>query len=162
MGGRGGFHDFKAAAYSGIIILAGIVKTKIGEKRDRIKAKVNKVLTSSFKKEFVDKNTGRKVKMTVKTTTDGNDHISNNILKGDGVSERRIHQLGKLFEEAEYHSDNSLYKSRSDNRIHFYYFKHPKKKLYFHVAKKEYVMKNKRKRYIYELYSITKDLKHIK
>ena len=120
------------------------------------------MLNSSFKKEFVENKTGIRMKITVKTTADGNDHIANDILKGDGVSERRIHQLGKLFEEAEYHSDNSLYKSRSDNRIHFYYFKHPKKKLYFHVAKKEYVMKNKRKRYIYELYSITKDLKHIK
>lgn len=158
MGGRGGFHDFKAAAHSGIILLAGIIRTKVGKQRVSLNEKVSKALEPNYKKEIIDKTTGRKVTIKVETTNSGNGHIANDILSYRVIGQRRVHELDRLFKESTYFDDKIKLHERDDNRDHFYYFKHPKKKLYFHVARKVEVKNNGRNRYTYELYSITKDL----
>lgn len=162
MGGRGAFMDYKSSASSGIIILAGIIKTKIGKQRDSLNEKVSKALDPSYKKEIIDKTTGRKVTIKVETTNSGNGHIANDILSYRVVGQRIVHELDRLFKESSYYDDKGKIHSRNDNREHFFYFKHPKKKLYFHVARKVEVKRNGRKRYTYELYSITKDLGFLK
>ena len=162
MGGRGAYRNVETLKQVGPIILLGIFKTKVGELRDNLNEKVSKALAPNYKKEIIDKQTGRKVIIKVETTNTGIGHIANDILSYKVIGKRRVYMLDKLFNESTYFDDKGKLHPRNDNRDHFFYFKHPKRRLYFHVARKIEVKRNGRKRYTYELYSITRDLDFLK
>lgn len=159
MGGRGGFNNFKEAAHSGIIILAGIIKTKVGEKRDVLREKLEKVFDKKYQKTMVDKKTGQKWVMNIRVDRSNCKHIADDIIANKVISERRIRHLDKWFKDADLIKDESLYKTRTDHRVHFYYFKPPKKRIVFQVAKSYDDLPNGRRKYFYELYCISRTVK---
>ncbi len=159
MGGRGAFMDYKSSASSGIIILAGIIKTKVGEKRDVLREKLQKVFDEKYQKTMVDKKTGQKWVMNIQVGRGSCKHVADDILSNKVISERRIRHLDKWFKDADLIKDETLYKPRTDHRVHFYYFKPPKKRIVFQVAKSYDELPNGRRKYFYELYCISKTIK---
>lgn len=140
------------------MVLAAIFKTKIGEKRDSIKSKVEKVLSGNYQKMMVDKKTGNKWIMKISVDRNNCKHIADDILANNVISERKIRYLNKWFNEAKLVKDETLYKTRTDHRVHFYYFKPPKKNIVFQVARSYDELPNGRRKYFYELYCITKNI----
>ena len=96
--------------------------------------------------------------MKIRVTNSNCRHIADDILSKKVIGNRRIHSLSSMFEKSKLIKKSGLTKDRNDNRIGFYYFKHPRKKIYFNVAKSFEYSKSGRKKYFYELYSITKEI----
>ncbi|MBR3467798.1 MAG: hypothetical protein IKH15_11335 [Bacteroidales bacterium] len=153
MGGRGAFQDYKAAARSGFIILAGIFKSDFGKKRDTVLSNVKSQFKEPVNKTIVTAD-GKKRKIEVGTNSDSRTHLAFNIVDRKAMNSDDASKLRSLFKNSSFVNDSPLKHERDDNYEHFYYFKAQRRNLYFHVG--EGVSKSGAK--YYRLYAITKTL----
>lgn len=152
MGGRGAYRDYKTAN-SGIMILTGIFKTNIGERRDEVLSGIKEQFKEPINKKIVTAN-GEKKTVEIRTNSDSRTHLAYNIVDRKVMDYRDSKKLRSMFKNSSFVSDSALKHARDDNYVHFYYFKARGRNLYFHVG--EGISKSGAK--YYRLYAITKTL----
>ena len=92
-------------------------------------------------------------KIKVRFTKYGNKHLYNDAYTGNGGLRRSdLFTLDKLLEKSAYAGESDLYKERSDNINHFYYYKI---RLHGNDAYLNIARERRGKRNIYYVYSVT-------
>lgn len=153
MGGRGAFRNYNSAKSSGLIILVGIIKTEIGDRRDKVLSDIREQFKEPVNKTIVNAD-GKKQKIEIGTNSDSRTHLAYNIVDRKAMSHEESSKLRSLFKNSSFVNDSPLKHERDDNYEHFYYFKAQRRNIYFHVG--EGVSKSGAK--YYRLYAITKTL----